>query len=71
MKHLVTNQELQQMIKAVNSNDSLKQAILSHFEGRDKSAIIDVLRDGYYERFDRYDSAVCEEFITAWEKEYK
>ncbi len=71
MKHLVTNQELQQMIKAVNSNDSLKQAILSHFEARDKSAIIDVLRDGYYERFDRYDSAVCEEFITAWEKEYK
>ncbi len=66
---MYTNDNIQDMLMEVNSNNSLKEKVLAHFTGRDLSAVKDVLDDGYYERFDRYDSDVCEQFIRAYETE--
>ena len=63
------NDEIQDLIEKVNSDNTLKRKILSYFEGQDLYAMEDVLDDGCCERFDRYDSDVCEQFLTAWEKE--
>lgn len=64
-----SNDDIQNLIEEVNKDNALKERILSHFDNRDLVAIKDVLSDGYYERFDRYDSDVCEQFLSAYEKE--
>ena len=68
---LYTSDDIQDMLDSCKKNVKLKEAVISHFTGRDKGAISDVLDDGYYERFDRYDSDICEQFIKAYEKEAK
>ena len=67
-KKIYTNDDIQDMLMECNENCNLKDSILKCFSGRDKSAMADVFEDGYYERFDRYDSDVCEQFIKAYEK---
>ena len=69
MQKLYTNDDIQNMLDVCGMDIKLKDAVLSHFTGADKAAMSDVFSDGYYERFDRYDSNVCEQFITAYEKE--
>lgn len=61
--------DIQNMIEKVN-NDGTEELILDHISDYDKGAVREVLRSGYYETFDRYDSDVCEQFITAYEEEY-
>ncbi len=71
MQKMYNNDDIQDMIEECNESNELKEAILNNFSGADKRAMIDVLDDGYYDRFDRYDSDVCEQFIRAYEKESK
>lgn len=61
--------DIQNMIERVN-NDGTADKILSHIQDYDKGSVRNVLKSGYYETFDRYDSDVCEQFITAYENEY-
>lgn len=68
MQKLYTNNDIQKMMDHVNSNDTLRKQIISHVHENDGGAVSAVLADGYVERFDRYDSAVCENFIVAYEK---
>lgn len=64
---MYNNQDIQNMIIKCNSDGILKQKILDSITNiSDRSAISDVLEDGDYERFDRYDSDVCEQFIKAF-----
>ncbi len=65
------NDDIQRMIKEVKGDENLKVAVLKQLSGRDKAAVEDVLAEGWYERFDRYDSDVCEQFITAYENAKK
>ena len=67
---MITNDMLQEMINKVNSNDDLKQRILGRIKfDDDHRAIERVLKEGWYEAFDRYDSDVAEKFIRAYQKE--
>ena len=69
MQKIYSNDDIQDMISEVNKNLKLKEKLLAHFSGSDLHAMQDVLNDGWYERFDRYDSDVCEQFIKAYEAE--
>lgn len=68
---LYTNDDVQILIDQTNKDPKLKELIRSQFAGRDLLALNDVLSDGTYERFDRYDSDVCEQFISAYENSVK
>ena len=65
-----TNDDIQIMLNQTIKNPDLKERIRSHFKG-DLPALNDVLSDGYVDRFDRYDSDVCEQFISAYLAETK
>lgn len=69
-KGLLNNTQLQNIIQYLKDLDSRKDLFLfvvSHkTNNSDFMAIKDVLDDGYYERFDRYDSDVVEQFITIY-----
>lgn len=69
MQKIYSNDDIQDMITAVNDDQKLKEKVLGHFSGNDLHAMQDVLNDGWYERFDRYDSDICEQFIRAYEAE--
>ena len=61
--------DIQNMIERVN-NDGTADKILRHIQDYDKGSVRNVLKSGYYETFDRYDSDVCEQFIRAYEEVY-
>lgn len=62
------NDDIQKMLETLRDPEH-KQAFLQNLtcSPRDKLAILDCIADGYYERFDRYDSDVCEIFIATYE----
>lgn len=67
---MITNEMLQQMIEKANSNDDLRDRILARIKFDEyRRAVARVLKEGWYEGFDRYDSDVAERFIRAYEKE--
>ena len=66
MQKIYTNEDIQDMLTAVKKSDTLRTKILSCFSEDDRAAMADVLDEGWYERFDRYDSDVCEQFIRAY-----
>ena len=66
---MYNSDDIQKMIETCNNNDKLKDAVLNGIlPFSDRQAVQDVLSEGWYERFDRYDSDVCEKFIVAYEK---
>ena len=65
---MYNNDDIQKMIQTVNSNRETFNPFLDEINSRDRGAIERVLSDGWVEAFDRYDSDVCEKFITAFEK---
>lgn len=65
---MYTTKDIQHMLNECNRDLDLKDRILSQFRGSDRFDMVAVFEDGYYERFDRYDSDLCEQFITAYEK---
>ena len=64
---MYSNEQVQEMIVSVNRDCAGFEPFLGKINQRDQAAIRDVLSDGSVERFDRYDSDVCEEFIRAYE----
>ena len=62
------NADIDGMLATLKDSDNLND-FRPHLNcsGRDEKAILDCIDDGSYERFDRYDSDVCEIFITAYE----
>lgn len=71
-KGILNNDQLQKMIQYLTEVDNRKDLFLfvaSHkTNNSDLMAMKDVLDDGYYERFDRYDSDVAEQFITIYQQ---
>lgn len=71
-KGLLNNNQIQQMLQYLNEIKNRKDVFLfvaSHKTNKsDLMAMKDVLDDGYYERFDRYDSDVTEQFITIYQQ---
>ncbi len=63
------NDDIQKMLETLRDPEH-KQAFLQNLtcSPRDKWAILDCIADGYHERFDRYDSDVCETFIATYEE---
>lgn len=62
------NADIDGMLATLKGPDNLKD-FRSHLicSVHDEKAILDCIDDGSYERFDRYDSDVCEIFISAYE----
>lgn len=66
---MYNNNDIQDMISKIRRDSDMKKAVLDMISNeRDRAAVSDVLNDGSVERFDRYDSDVCEQFIRAYEK---
>lgn len=66
---MYNNSDIQDMIQTARAN---KQQFFEWIDSAsisqtDKTAIKSVINDGWYEAFDRYDSAVCDHFITIFE----
>lgn len=63
------NDDIQKMLETLREPE-YKKAFIQNLtcSPRDRSAILDCIDDGYYERFDRYDSDVCETFIATYEE---
>ena len=75
---MYNNDDIQAMIDRVN-NDGTNETIIDIISAArkynggsvyDQDAIREVLRSGYVDNFDRYDSDVCEQFIRAYEEVY-
>ncbi len=66
---ICNNEDIQQMLETLQDPDH-KETFLQNLtcSPRDKWAILDCIADGYHERFDRYDSDVCEIFIATYEE---
>lgn len=67
---MYTTENIQDMIQEARAN---KEQFFKHIDSAgisisDKSAIKNVINEGWYEEFDRYDSAVCEHFIDIFEE---
>lgn len=61
--------EIQKMITLCHENKHLRGLIACQIKSfTDREAIRDVMEKGYYDAFDRYDSDVSEQFITAYER---
>ena len=65
---MYNNDDIQKMITKCKNDAALREKVLDGVSSHDKFSVADVISDGWYERFDRYDSDVCEQFITAYEK---
>ena len=68
---MYNSNDIQNIIDRLNSDNELKEDFLRRifkYYPYDENSVRDVLSDGSVERFDRYDSAVCDEFLTVWEK---
>lgn len=68
-KSSYNNDDIQKMLETLWYPE-YKAAFLQNLNcsPRDRSAILDCIDDGYYERFYRYDSDVCETFIATYEE---
>lgn len=67
---MYSDNDIQEMIDNLLNDKCLRDEFNEELEimsPSDRVAIRDVLSDGYVERFDRYDSDVCEQFISIYE----
>ena len=66
---MYTNDEIQDMIQTAKTykKQFFEQIDSAEISILDKDAIKNVINEGWYEEFDRYDSAVCEYFIEIFE----
>ncbi len=66
---MYNNEQIQCMLDDLSNTPARKELFMSKLNCgyADKLAIQDVICDGWYERFDRYDSGVCEIFISTYE----
>ena len=67
-KKLYLYADIQKMIQELKADEAFKEQIISKINQMDQGAVRDVISDGSAERFDRYDSAVCENFVAAYER---
>ena len=68
---MYNSDQIQDMITTLKSDNARLKIFCERLEkvnADDRIAIMDVIRDGWYERFDRYDSDVCETFIRLYEE---
>ena len=71
---LYSQDEIQDMLTACKKDSKLKKKVLANIISKgplgaqDKAAIGAVIDSGSVDDFYRYDSAVCDKFITAYEK---
>lgn len=66
---MYTSKDVQNMIEKVATDHKFMRFVSnSGISNADFAAIAHVLKTGWYETFDRYDSAVCEQFIRLYEK---
>ena len=64
---MYTSHDIQKMISEVKTDPNFLDLLNnSGISGADKAAIAHVLKTGWFETFDRYDSAVCEQFIRLY-----
>ena len=69
---MYNNDQIQEMITVCHNDPDRKKAVLSQIKDqRDRDSVRYVINDGYYEAFDRFDSDVCEQFLTAYETVYE
>ena len=63
------NNTISDALKYVKKNPDLRKKLLSKItSASDRTAISNVISDGWAESFDKYDSDVAEQFLTQYEK---
>lgn len=72
---MYTYDDIQKMLEKINkAPDHIKEAfreyVNEHTNFKDANSIMDCVKQAYYEAFDRYDSDVCEQFLTFYEKTF-
>jgi len=73
LKRMYNNDDIQNMIEAVESNpepffNAMNSKVVNNtLSFRDAEAMRHVVKEGWYEVFERYDSDVCERFIRIFE----
>lgn len=67
---MYNNDDIQNMLQIAKANKKqfFAQIDNAKISPYDKLAIESVVNDGWYEAFDKYDSAVCEYFIRIFEE---
>ena len=67
---MYSNNDIQDMIQTAKANKQqfFEQIDSAGISQSDKISIKSAINDGWYEAFDRYDSAVCDHFITIFER---
>ena len=69
---MYTNEMIQDILNKLKDDNLLTRFKEKYFDrypslGSDYHACLSVIRAGWYEGFDRYDSEVCEKFLKVWE----
>lgn len=71
MNKLYTNNDIQKILDLLSNNTEYRtkflQVAFNQLNNSDYFAITNVIKQGYYEAFDRYDSDVCEQFLHVYE----
>ena len=62
------NNDLDRALQYVKSQPNVKEQLLNKIDVTDRGAVSNVIADGWAESFDRYDSDVAEQFISAYER---
>lgn len=65
------NNDLDKALQYVKARKDVKEKILKNISKSDQGAVSSVISDGWAEAFDKYDSDVAEQFISAYEKLFK
>ena len=60
---------IDQAIAYLKNHKDLRDKVLNGISGSDRNSVARVLRDGFAEDFYRYDSAVADQFLWAYERE--
>lgn len=67
---MYNSNDIQKMLETAKEHKDLffEQIDNSNISTSDKASIKSVINECWYECFDRFDSAVCDHFITIYEK---
>ena len=68
-RKLYNNNDIQQILDYIREDSDRQQLFFMVLPNtKDGSDIKSVIKSGYYEEFNRYDSDVCEQFLQCYEK---
>lgn len=72
MQKLYDSNDIQNILNRLTNDSAYKEKFMKYakeyMSGSDYLALGHVISEGWYETFDRYDSDLCEQFLTIYER---